>query len=256
MSARRICLSKCARQLRRFDSGAVRRRGRPIVLSVRYIPYMFLRELSGDPPVKYEGDDPSWRTRLPYVAFLERHQSRWSPYWEDTHGTITALDFLFVLRCAFVAEQGTERDERLRAAGDALAAQLNQVEADDQRALALLGCERLIEDWPGDRAGRRAPLFVAAHNFDAWNHREHVWRAIRATPVRFSPIPSEDINTLNRWLADRYRLPRHPARFEDALKQASTSAKRSNTPRKLVCDGLLAALANSAALTSWHAGEH
>jgi hypothetical protein len=217
---------------------------------VKFVPYLFMRELRGDAPVKDEWRIPSLETKLPYIAFLQRHQSRWSRYWEDGECEMSAFDFWVLPRSIFVVQSGSPEEAELLNAGSAVAAQLNRMEDEEGcvEALALGDCEDLIEGWPSYGDPQRIPLFVVAHNFDAWNHREYVWKAIRKTPVEFTPIPEEDVALLNKWLFGRYAFPRRIARFRQELENAKTTAKRHNTPRKLVAEGMLKAMANSSHL--------
>lgn len=158
----------------------------------------------------------------------------------------------FLLRSAFLVRADTDQEAQLRNAGELIAQRLNQAEASDDSGepVALADCEELLDDWPSWNDPGWTPVFVAAHNFNSWNHHDHVWNDIRNTPVRFQPIPAEDTDLLNRWLFSRYRFPKSTDRLPDALKRAIADAPRHNSPRKLIAEGLDQAIRNTENLIS------
>ena len=213
---------------------------------LRYVPYLFIREF----PESGEGDS-EYATRLPYIAFLQRHQSRWSRLWEDGDGeTLTAHDFWTLLRSIYVVVEGAPEEAALIAAGAKIAARLNALEDKQEvtEALAVGDCENYLPSWPSWGDENRVPLFVCAHNFDAWNQRPRVWEQMRACPVEFKPIPETDLALLNQWLFGRYRFSKNEARAHEQMLQAQTAGVKHNAPRNRVADGLLTARRNAAGL--------
>jgi hypothetical protein len=218
-----------------------------------YVPYLFLREPLVETPLDESGGFPA--TKLPYIAFLQRWQSRYSRFWEDGDGSLTAYDFWMLLRSVFVVRSGSAEESALTAVGADIAAELNALEVTHAytEAKMVADCEDYLEGWPSYGDPERIPLFVCAHNFDAWNWHEHVWRTMRRSPVEFKPLPAADLTLLNNWLFGRYAFSKDADRFQQQLEQAVLSAKRDNSPKKLVAEGLLAGLKNTANLLAFKA---
>jgi hypothetical protein len=210
-----------------------------------YVPYLFLREPLVETPLDESGSFPA--TKLPYVAFLQRWQSRRSRYWEDGNGEITPYDFWTLLRSIFIVRAGSSEEAALIIAGNEIASVLNTHEsAEESLEAEVVGdCEDIIEGWPSYGESDRIPLWVLAHNFDAWNWHERVWKSMRKSPVEFKPIPDADLILLNQWLFGRYGFSKGPARFLNQLQQAVVTAKKGNSPKKLIAEGVLAGLTNA-----------
>jgi hypothetical protein len=158
---------------------------------------------------------------------------------------MTPFDFWVVLRNAFVVPSDSPQEAAVTAAGRAAAAALNEYERSSggEEAVAVAGCEHMLDGWPGWGAGDdRVPLFVVAHGFNAWNHHEDVWRHMRTIPVTFTPIPAPDLELLNDWLFRRYRFPKARDRFEAALRDAAAG---SNRPRRQIAEGMLEGFRNA-----------
>jgi hypothetical protein len=122
-----------------------------------YVPYLFLREPLVETPLDESGGFPA--TKLPYIAFLQRWQSRYSRFWEDGDGSLTAYDFWMLLRSVFVVRSGSAEESALTAVGADIAAELNALEVTHAytEAKMVADCEDYLEGWPsyGDPSAYR-----------------------------------------------------------------------------------------------------
>jgi hypothetical protein len=210
----------------------------------RYVPYMLLRTNRQEP------DQAGYGQALSYAQFIIRHTSRLEAPRMDPWA------YRCFLRYAFLVPEGTAEERALVAVGRGVAARLMEVEAARDPSQwtnhaasvivgGLSGDDQIQRVWPGMPRELARAMQVCPDGFQAHNYHESVWEDIRATPIEFKPIPSDDVERLNSWL---FALYKHSRDGEALWRELGSPDPSWTHGHSLVASGALEALENTALL--------